>query len=591
MTAKRATVSGIKIAFLPASQFSVLPRNVRCFAPPDADTMNYNSLTFWVLFAAVIAPYWFISHKQQNRLLLVASYVFYGFWDYRFLFLVLISTYIDFIGGLGIAGVRVPLKKMLRLSAILTGSALLLCSDINYPQLFDGLRHLEFQDALASIPRGWTAYATAIVTLIVSLGYTAIQPWLFARCEQTRRISYLVISLTANLGILGYFKYCDFFIESFRDFAQLIGWGNLNLLPLGILLPAGISFYTFQSMSYAIDIYRRETEPTDDFMDFALFVCFFPHLVAGPIMRAHTLLPQVIHPRRVRREDWEEGLYLVLMGLFKKVVVADNLAVMANAVFNQYAAGQSEGISGAATMMGLYAFALQIYGDFSGYSSVARGISKWLGFELVINFRLPYFAVSPSDFWQRWHISLSSWLRDYLYIPLGGNRGGTWMTYRNLMITMLLGGLWHGAAWTFIAWGFYHGAILCLFRVLKIRDPKLTSNPVSWIQYAFRVVVMFHLTCLGWLFFRADGFGTAAAMLKRIVLDPLPHADILPQIAMLLFYCGPLFLLEWWLDGEERVDRLTARMPLRRAVAYAYLLLSMLVFHASQAAEFIYFQF
>jgi len=557
----------------------------------DADHMNYNSFTFWALFAAVMAPYWFLNHKQQNRLLLVASYVFYGFWDYRFLFLVLISTYIDFIGGLGVAGVRVSLSKMLRLSALLVGSALLLCSEIDYPQLIVGLYRAEFTTALSTIPRNWTAYIVPAVTLVVSLAYTAFQPWLFARREQTRRVAYLVISLTANLGILAYFKYCDFFITSFRDFVSTIGWGNVNLLPLGILLPAGISFYTFQSMSYAIDIYRREAEPTEDFMDFALFVCFFPHLVAGPIMRAHTLLPQVTEPRRVTRNGWEDGLYLVLLGMFKKVVVADNLAPMANAVFNQYAAGLGGEISGAATMMGVYAFALQIYGDFSGYSSVARGISKWLGFELAINFRLPYFAVSPSDFWQRWHISLSSWLRDYLYIPLGGNRYGTWLTYRNLMITMLLGGMWHGAAWTFIAWGFYHGAILCLFRILKIRDPKLTAHPASWLHYGFRALVMFHLTCLGWLFFRADGFGTAAAMLLQVVRDPLPSAEILPQAAFLLFYCGPLFLLEWWLDGEERVERLTSTMPIRRAVAYAYLLISMLVFHATQASEFIYFQF
>lgn len=553
--------------------------------------MNYNSLTFWLLFAGVMLPYWFLSHKQQNRLLLVASYVFYGFWDYRFLFLVLISTYIDFIGGLGVAGVRVPLQKMLRLTGLLVGSALLLCTDIRYGELISGMLRGDTVEILAALPQNWEFLIVPGVTLIVGLGYVALQPWLFARSEETRRKSYLLISLTANLGILGYFKYCDFFITSFRDFAELIGWGNLNLLPLGILLPAGISFYTFQSMSYAIDIYRREAEPTDDFMDFALFVCFFPHLVAGPIMRAHTLLPQVIEPRTIARRDWEDGLYLVLIGLFKKVVIADNLAPMANAVFNQFAAGESAGISGPATMMGVYAFALQIYGDFSGYSSVARGISKWLGFELVINFRQPYLAVSPSDFWQRWHISLSTWLRDYLYIPLGGNRLGTWLTYRNLMITMLLGGLWHGAAWTFIVWGAYHGAILCLFRALSIRDPQWAGGILSRVNYLFGVVVMFHLTCLGWLFFRAEGFGNALAMLQRIVTDPIPTAAILPQMALLLFYCGPLFLLEWWLEGEERIERLTMGIPVRRAVAYAYLLIAMLVFHATQASEFIYFQF
>ncbi|MFO1020560.1 MAG: MBOAT family O-acyltransferase [Planctomycetales bacterium] len=387
--------------------------------------MNYNSGIFWALFLVVMIPYWFLSHKGQNRLLLVVSYIFYGFWDYRFLFLILFSTYIDFIGGLGVAGVRYPWRKMIPLTAFVCLSSLLLCTGIRYDLLWEYLRTSDFGHVDAAFRSVQDHLAIPAVVTLVGIGYVLLQPWLFSRSENFRRKGYLIISLAANLGILGYFKYCDFFIVSFRDTMQILGLGTWSLNTLGILLPAGISFYTFQSMSYCIDIYRREADPTDDFMDFALFVCFFPHLVAGPIMRAHTLLPQVVQPRRIARKDWEEGLYLVLVGMFKKIVIADNLAPIANHVFYNFANGNPDHLTGADALIGVYAFALQIYGDFSGYSSVARGISKWLGFELAINFNLPYLAVSPSDFWKRWHISLSSWLRDYLYIPLGGNRGGT----------------------------------------------------------------------------------------------------------------------------------------------------------------------
>ena len=280
--------------------------------------------------------------------------------------------------------------------------------------------------------------------------------------------------MVANLGILGFFKYFDFFVESLATLLEGLGF-HASRPVLGIVLPAGISFYTFQAMSYTIDIYRGKTEPTRNFGDFALFVCFFPHLVAGPIMRAHTLLPQVIHPRVRSATDFREGLALVLIGLFKKLVLADNMAPIANSVFVRLADGNTAGLSGSEIMIGIYAFAFQIYGDFSGYSSIARGISKWLGFDLVINFHIPYLAVTPSDFWRRWHISLSSWLRDYLYIPLGGNRHGRLVEYRSLIITMLLGGLWHGASWTFVAWGLYHGAILCAYRLAGIREADRSS--------------------------------------------------------------------------------------------------------------------
>lgn len=553
--------------------------------------MNYNSWTFWLLFLVVIVPYWRLNHRRQNQLLLVVSYLFYGFWDYRFLFLVLISTAIDFIGGLGVAGVRLSPARLWRLSAFVIGSCALLCKNIQYPMLYSGLIAGDVSAMAAAMPRTWSDFSILIGVTVVTLGYQSLLPWLYARPEDSRRKLFVWISMVANLAILGYFKYCDFFIVSMRQALEAVGLGHWGGSALGILLPAGISFYTFQAMSYTIDVYRREIEPTDDFCDFALFVCFFPHLVAGPIMRAHTLLPQVVRPRHMKPGDFEEGLFLVVMGLVKKVVIADNMAPLADNVFLRFANGTGSTLSGPEVLIGVYAFAFQIYGDFSGYSSVARGISKWLGFDLAINFRLPYLAVSPSDFWRRWHISLSSWLRDYLYIPLGGNKHGEWLTYRNLMLTMLLGGLWHGASWTFVAWGLYHGLILCLFRWLGINDPKPEGSLSHRLYWLFRVACMFHLTCFGWLLFRADSFGTVVAMLQAMTSDLVLTPTAIATLATIVFHCGLLFALEWLLDGEQKLERFTVAPSLWRGATYAYMASMLLIFHAKVTAEFIYFQF
>jgi D-alanyl-lipoteichoic acid acyltransferase DltB (MBOAT superfamily) len=553
--------------------------------------VNYNSWIFWALFLVVIAPYWFLNHRRQNTLLLVASYVFYGFWDYRFLFLILISTAIDFIGGLGVVGRPLARRALLKLGALIVGSSLLLCSNIRYGELWSALVAGDVEGAHAALPHRLADFAVPLGAAAATLVYGALLPWLFSRPEAQRRKYFLTISMVANLAILGFFKYCDFFIGSAEQLLHSLGFQQTHSYVLGILLPAGISFYTFQAMSYTIDIYRGEVEPTEDFQDFALFVCFFPHLVAGPIMRAHTLLPQVVNPRALRRGDFEEGLVLVVLGLFKKIVVADNMAPIANAVFYPFVEGNGAGLTGPEILVGLYAFAFQIYGDFSGYSSIARGISKWLGFDLVVNFHLPYLAVSPSDFWRRWHISLSSWLRDYLYVPLGGNRGGKLATYRNLMITMLLGGLWHGAAWTFVAWGLYQGLVLCLFRVLGVRETVSRQGPWGEVRWLGRVVLMFQLTCLGWLLFRADSLSTAGLMAIRMVTDFHVTGMAVTPLLLVAFYCLPLFLLEWWLDGENRLaPLLRAPAPLRGAV-YVYALSMLVFFPADRAQEFIYFQF
>jgi D-alanyl-lipoteichoic acid acyltransferase DltB (MBOAT superfamily) len=548
--------------------------------------LNYNQLTFWLFFLGVLALYWRLGHRGQNRLMLVASYVFYGFWDHRFLYLILISTVIDFIGGLGVAGVKLPRERLVRLASILVIGSLLLCSNIHYGALWSGLEELDVDAMRAALPQHLSDFYVTFGTLAAIGGYALLLPRLYAAPEQRRRRLFLTVSMVANLGILAFFKYWDFFIGSFANLLHGIGL-DVGVGTLGILLPAGISFYTFQAMSYTIDIYRRETEPTTHLGDFALFVCFFPHLVAGPIMRAHTLLPQVLKPRKLAPGAFEEGLVLVVSGLVKKMVIADNMAPIANAIFFKFQDGNWGDLTGTEALIGLYAFAFQIYGDFSGYSSIARGISKWLGFELVVNFNTPYLAVSPSDFWRRWHISLSTWLRDYLYIPLGGNRGGRFSEYRNLMLTMLLGGLWHGASWTYVAWGFYHGAILCLFRVFGVKDPKRGDG---W-RWLVRVVLMFHLTCIGWLLFRADSFTTVLNKGRLILTDVGLTRAAITAAALIHYYNLITFALETWLDGENKLHRFLSSHWLLQGSVFSYQLAMIFIFGAEQSVEFIYFQF
>ncbi len=548
-------------------------------------------LGFWFFYGAIYAVYWRLSHHRQNTLLLIASYVFYAWWDYRFLFLILVSTVIDFIGGLGVAGVEVPRPQLRKINASIVAAALLLCTNINYPLLLGSLAKWSAAGLSDALPHRWTDLIVPIVTAVIIGAYGIVLPKLCAAPAERRRRQFLVISMVANLAILGFFKYFDFFAGSADRLLHAIGLGHIGISPLGIILPAGISFYTFQAMSYTIDIYRGDVEPTRSFRDFALFVCFFPHLVAGPIMRAHTLLPQVTGPRARKPGAAEEGLLLVFIGMFKKIVIADNMAPVASAIFQQVATGHAAHLTASDVLVGVYAFAFQIYGDFSGYSSIARGISKWIGFELVVNFRMPYLAVSPSDFWRRWHISLSSWLRDYLYIPLGGNRNGIAAMYRNLMITMLLGGLWHGASWTFVAWGLYHGLILCIFRAAGISEDVRPTGTFGRLKWLFRVACMFHLTCFGWLLFRADSFATVASMLSILVHRIALSHFAVAALAYIGFHTAILFAIEWVMDGERRLDRFLLAPRAMQVTGYLYMTFMMIVFHAERAFEFIYFQF
>ena len=463
--------------------------------------MLFNSYTFWIFFAIVLVIHRWLPHRGQNRLLLVASYVFYGYWDWRFLSLIFASTVIDYFVALSISQER---------------------------------RH----------PR------------------------------QKKRL--LLISLGFNLGMLGVFKYLNFFIEETSALLRALGV-EVSDASLGIILPVGISYYTFQTLSYTVDVYRGKTPAVRGFLDFALYVSFFPQLVAGPIERSTRLMPQIINPRAPAANAFRDGLYHIAYGLFMKIVVADNMAVLANYVFGL----PSGELGGVTVMVGVYAFAFQIYADFAGYSSIAKGVARWLGFDLMTNFNHPYFSASPREFWQRWHISLSSWLRDYLYIPLGGNRGGAWKTARNLMTTMLLGGLWHGANWTFLIWGAIHGLWLVVYRAVGERDGL----------HLVKVFVTFHLVCLTWLFFRAETLPQATSMLWALGGGWRLDAFAQFALATMAFYLVPLIAYEIW--AERRGDLLAlTRVPWPvRAGVYIYVTLMLLYFSAPVQNEFIYFQF
>lgn len=476
--------------------------------------MLFTELSFWGFFALVAAAYVMLPHKGQNRMLLVASYVFYGAWDWRFLSLILLSTVVDYF------------------------VALRLRSEMSEP----------------------------------------------------RRKQLLWVSLSVNLGMLGVFKYLGFFADSFQALLAGLGY-DADPLMLSIVLPVGISFYTFQTLSYTIDVYRRELEPEPDFLDFALFVAFFPQLVAGPIERARNLLPNIASPRVLSWEALGRGAVLCLLGLIKKIVIADGIAPSVDAVYG------SPDPSRIDILLATWLFAVQIYCDFSGYTDIARGVAKMLGFSLMRNFAQPYFAADPQEFWRRWHISLSSWLRDYLYISLGGNRGGRWATYRNLMATMLLGGLWHGAAWNFVLWGGYQGALLAVHRALTGRrggsGEGARRSLGDWLLRGLAIAAFFQVVCYGWLLFRASSFEQIAGFTARLAGIAAAPAGITmpdPPLAALL---GMVWLLGWDIMVERSGDvRFYAGWPMAvRAALYAGMIY-LLAFGATTATSaFIYFQF
>ena len=564
--------------------------------------MLFNSLEFFIFLAVVYVAYRALPFRWQNRMLLVAGYVFYGWWDVRFLFLIAFSTAIDFSIGSLMAHRYMPAQQRWTVSLFLIGAALFfLCP--NWSVLAAGVKDFEISALLTPRATGLQVLAgTTIFVLIANLLIDAI-----ADMPKDRRRKVLISSsVLVNLGFLGFFKYFNFFIDSAENLLLAAGIDPTNLR-LGVVLPVGISFYTFQSLSYTIDVYRSRIEPTSHFWTFALFVAYFPPLVAGPIERAWHLLPQLSAARRVRFAHSMDGIVLILLGLFKKVAIADGVAPAVNSVF-----GSSGAVSQTDVALATFLFAIQILCDFSGYSDIARGVSKLFGIELILNFNLPYFSKNPSEFWRCWHISLSSWLRDYLYISLGGNRRGSVRTYFNLLLTMLLGGLWHGAAWNYVLWGGYQGLLLCGHRFLTHGRDTLPSSieAVSgttdlhggalqaprlfpaWISTPLRIAVFFVFCCYGWLLFRAHSFDqirtftavlfgfdaggisviskpTTAALLGIIVLSLLQFCD---------YRAGVLESFKnWW--------------PALQGLLYATLIFILIMGTSNAPVQFIYFQF
>jgi alginate O-acetyltransferase complex protein AlgI len=403
--------------------------------------------------------------------------------------------------------------------------------------------------------------------------------------DDRRRKRIFLVSLAVNLGILGFFKYFDFFVT---DGARLLGQLGLDVSPpvLRVLLPVGISFYTFHGISYTFDVYRRHIEPSHSLLDFAVFVAFFPQLVAGPIGRAHLQLPQFAHERT--RPGWPEvrrAVLLILLGLFKKIAIADMLAPYVNEAF---AAPDTR--SSLSLLVAAWAFAFQIYGDFSGYSDIARGSSFLLGISLPENFNQPYLSRSVTEFWRRWHISLSNWLRDYLYVPLGGNRGGALATYRNLLLTMLIGGLWHGAALSFVAWGGLHGLYLAGERRFTRAAEEDHRRPWSLRHDLVRTFVTFQLVCLAWVFFRAGSLRGALHYLSRIVqLDGGTTSRT--AIFLLALAAVAVAAIDYVQHRSRDHTPMLQWNPALRGALYGLMVVAMVVFSGGSPVPFIYFQF
>jgi len=455
-----------------------------------------------------------------------------------------------------------------------------------YPRLRHKAQNIFLLAASYFFYGSWDWRFTLLLAVSTVVDYFVGKTLENAQKEEIRR-RLLLLSVLVNLGILGFFKYFGFFVDSAGQVLTQVGL-DAHLPVLSIVLPVGISFYTFQTMSYTIDIYRRRMGATHNFIDFALFVSFFPQLVAGPIERARVLLPQISEPRIFKATQAREGIILILLGFFKKVAIADIMAPIANEIFNF-----PEGLSSGVLLTGLYAFSLQIYGDFSGYSDIARGVAKLLGFELMINFEAPYLSRSITEFWRRWHISLSSWLRDYLYIALGGNRGGTWFTYRNLFLTMLLGGLWHGASWTMAAWGMLHGVFLAIHKMMLGDSKPNLSWPTTvsgWLIDVVKIIATFHLVGLTWILFRAPSFSSAMVYIRGI----LAGHDLLDLRQDVLIAAALILVLDIVQSHSDNHTWLLAKpRSLRYGVAQIMVLCSIAaaVFNAQTVVPFIYFQF
>ncbi|MBO3698363.1 MBOAT family protein [Roseivirga sp. E12] len=483
--------------------------------------MLFNSLDFVFFLPIVFGLYWFVfmgNLRLQNALIVVASYVFYGWWDWRFLFLIFLSTTIDYIIGL----------------------------------------------------------------------------WLERSQNSVRRKALLATSILVNLGVLGFFKYFNFFLDNLQSAFSFLGF-EINTWSLSIILPVGISFYTFQTLSYTIDIYRKKLSATNDFIAFGAFVSFFPQLVAGPIERANHLLPQFQKRRQFDYAQATNGMRQILWGFFKKLVIADNCAVYVNQIFSdpsQY--------SGSTLFLGAILFALQIYGDFSGYSDIAIGVSRLFGFDLMKNFAFPYFSRDIAEFWRRWHISLSTWFRDYLYIPLGGSKGSKPFQIRNVFIIFLVSGLWHGANWTFLLWGglnaLYFIPLLLTNSNRSNLDVVSANRFLPSLKELIYVIVTFTLTTLAWVAFRAENVIHAwqyYAGIFDLSFFTIPVGLLSSSLLMLLLLITFFICIEWLgRKNEFALEKMllnSAKMP--RWTFYTFLIFLIGMFMQTEESPFIYFQF
>ena len=478
--------------------------------------MLFNSIDFAIFLPIVFVLYWFVANKSlkyQNALIVAASYLFYGWWDWRFLSLILFSTIVDYLVG----------------------------------------RRLKIEN------------------------------------KENRRKALLWTSILMNLGFLCFFKYYNFFLDNFIAAFSFFGT-EIRENTLNIILPVGISFYTFQTLSYTIDVYRGKLEPTKDFIVFSAFVSFFPQLVAGPIERATHLLPQFYKKRTFNYSKAVDGLRQILWGLFKKVVIADNCADFANQIFNN-----SADMNGSTLALGAIFFTFQIYGDFSGYSDIAIGTSRLFGFDLMKNFSFPYFSRDIAEFWRRWHISLSTWFRDYLYIPLGGSRGGIWMKVRNTFIIFIVSGFWHGANWTFVIWGALNA--LYFLPLLLTNNNRNNLEIVAQGKYfptlkeLFQMSITFMLTVIAWVFFRAKDIGHAYDYISTMFSSSLfSKPTIFPLATILLIM---LFVLVEWIgrEGDYAISNLGLKWkrPFRYTIYYAVVIA--IFWFGGKEQQFIYFQF
>jgi alginate O-acetyltransferase complex protein AlgI len=478
--------------------------------------MLFNSLEFALFLPVVFFIYWFAFRdnlRLQNLWIVMASYVFYGWWDMRFLSLIAFSSLVDYLVGLGLLRTGDPMKRR----------------------------------------------------------------------------ALLLTSILVNLGFLGFFKYYNFFAESFAEAFTLLG---TSIAPerLNIILPVGISFYTFQTLSYSIDVYKRKLEPTRDAVAFFAFVSFFPQLVAGPIERATNLLPQFYAPRTFDYARAVDGMRQILWGLFKKIVIADNCATYANKIFENYG-----DYSGSTLLLGSFFFAFQIYGDFSGYSDIAIGTSRLFGFNLMRNFAFPYFSRDIAEFWRRWHISLSTWFRDYVYIPLGGSKGGKAAALANTLIVFVVSGFWHGANWTFIAWGLIN-ALYFIPLLLSDRNRVHTNTVAEGRVYAsmkeiLQIGITFFLTLVAWVFFRADSVTEAFGYLNGMFSVSLFSLPEIRPVSILVLLA--LFIMIEWLQREKQhalqLDGIPAPRIARWGLYYGVIII--IAVFGGQQQEFIYFQF